>query len=93
MKITEWTTVNRWRILGLITVFAGFLVINIFAVQRVKELMDKNRKLEHQLEIQQYENQGLRYRITSLESAERINWIAMNKLGMVPPQEVPRILK
>jgi cell division protein FtsL len=93
MKITEWTTVNRWRILGLITVFAGFLVINIFAVQRVKELMDKNRKLEHLLEIQQYENQGLRYRITSLESAERINWIAMNKLGMVPPQEVPRILK
>lgn len=93
MKITEWTTINRWRILGLITVFAGFLVINIFAVQRVRALMDKNRKLEHKLEIQQYMNQGLRYRITSLESAERINWIAINKLGMVPPQEVPRILK
>jgi cell division protein FtsL len=56
-------------------------------------LMDKNRKLEHKLEMQQYMNQGLRYRITTLESAERINWIAINKLGMVPPQEVPRILK
>ena len=93
MKITEWTTENRWRILGLITVFAVFLVINIFAVQRGRALMDKNRKLEHKLEIQQFLNQELRYRITTLESAERINWIAINKLGMVAPQEVPRILK
>ena len=55
--------------------------------------MQEIRDNQIALESKQYYNQELKFRITNLESPERINRIAIEKLGMENPNEAPRVLK
>lgn len=93
MEIGNWIKHYRWRLLGSIALAVGFLTLYVSGVQNVNALMQEIRDNQIALESKQYYNQELKFRITSLESPERINRIAIERLGMDKPDEVPRVLK
>lgn len=93
MKMNEWIKNNRWKVLGTILLVSLFLAIYVTGVQKVNRLMAQNRELERKIQSIDYENQEYRYQITNLESPDRINNIAVKKLNMIKPTEVPKILK
>lgn len=93
MEISNWIRENRWKILGMIIIISFFLGIYVSGVQSVNNLMIENRTLERRKQTVVYRNQELQFRITTLESPDRINKIAFEKLGMIKPTEVPKVLR
>lgn len=93
MDIGNWINTRRWKLLGSIALGTAFLVLYVSGVQKVTSLMQEIRNTETALVAKQHRNQELKNRITELESPERINTIAIEKLGMVKPDAVPRVLK
>jgi len=93
MEISSWIRDNRWKILGMIIIVSFFLGIYVSGVQSVNNLMIENRTLERRKQTIVYRNQELQFRITTLESPDRINKIAFEKLGMIKPTEVPKVLR
>ncbi len=93
MEIGNWINKNRWRLLGMIMLGVAFLALYVTGVNKVNNLLQEIRNSETALESLEYQNQELQFQITTLESPDRINKVAIEKLGMVKPNEAPRVLK
>lgn len=92
-NIGDWVNNNRWKLFGIIALCVAFLALYVSGVQKNNELLQEIRLKEQRLDIITIKNQELKYRITSFESPERINKIAIKKLDMVIPTKAPRKLR
>lgn len=92
-KIRESLIKNRWRIVFAIFIVVTITVIWINNVSSVNNLILENHRLEVKLKDYRSQNEELRQRITQLSSPNRIIEIASTKLGMIPNEEAPIILR
>lgn len=84
---------NRWRIVFAVFVIVAIIVIWINNVSTVNQLILDNHLLGVKLRDYRSQNEELRQIITQLSSPNRIIEIASTKLGMVPNEEAPIILR
>lgn len=83
---------NRWSIFAFVAFSALSTVIyvnNVHNINNLAESVDNKQKLVNELKNA---NQVINHRLIQLQSPERINNIALMKLGMVKPERAPIII-
>jgi len=83
---------NRWSLFALFFVTAVGTVGYVSNVISVNHLSAEANSMKKQRDSMRVLIQSLRTESYRLQSAERITRIAMDDLGMVPPEEAPAVI-
>ena len=84
---------NRWSLFALFFISALATVGYVSNVITVNQLSTEVEELRHSRDSLKHLNETLRTESYRLQSAERVTRIATQRLGMVPPEEAPTVLR
>jgi cell division protein FtsL len=83
---------NRWSLFALFFITAGATVGYVSNVISVNHLSAEANTMKRQRDSMRVLIQSLRTESYRLQSSERITRIAIEELGMVPPEEAPTVI-
>lgn len=84
---------NRWTAFFMLILAALITVLYINNVLTVDRYLVEIRKYEAERKLLSENNESLNARLIELQSPERINKIATEKLNMVLPDKAPELLE
>ncbi len=84
---------NRWSLFALFFISAAATVLYVSNVIAVNSLSNEVENLKHQRDSLETLTKSLRTESYRLQSAEHVTRIATEKLGMIPPQEAPIVIR
>lgn len=84
---------NRWSVFALVAVTAGATVLYVSNVIQVNRLLRDVESRTKTLDSLQSVHDIMRREVYRLQSAERVTRLASERLGMIPPQKAPVVLR
>ncbi len=92
-KIIEWIKTNRLKLFFMVALSAVLVLLYVDNTVKINTLLNDIAKTEKKIQEIKTENEILKSKIISLQSAERITTICKEKFGLHKPSKVPIIIE